>query len=183
MLSIHSISHSHEYACPILRTKIFNMKRPRIFRALSNLVLCLALVETYWIQTRLNWLPKLPCFPPLLCLCSHLFAFSYCSWGSQGKNAEVVCYSLLQGTMFLRTLHHDPSVLGGPSWHDSWFHWVTQGCDPCDLFGYFSVIAFFILSALWWMMIRSFWKLPAWRDWLWGKLGLSLVAKLCSVNL
>ena len=23
---------------------------------------------------------------------SHLFAFSYCSWGSQGKNTEVVCY-------------------------------------------------------------------------------------------
>ena len=27
---------------------------------------------------------------------SHLFAFSYCLWGSQGKNAEVICYSLLQ---------------------------------------------------------------------------------------
>ena len=24
------------------------------------------------------------------------FTFSYCSWGSQGKNAEVVCHSLLQ---------------------------------------------------------------------------------------
>ena len=26
--------------------------------------------------------------------------FSYCSWGSQGKNTEVVCRSLLQWTMF-----------------------------------------------------------------------------------
>ena len=26
------------------------------------------------------------------------FAFSYCSWGSQGKNTEVVCHSLLQWT-------------------------------------------------------------------------------------
>ena len=26
---------------------------------------------------------------------SYLFAFSYCSWGSQGKNTEVVCHSLL----------------------------------------------------------------------------------------
>ena len=25
-------------------------------------------------------------------------AFSYCSWGSQGKNTEVVCHSLLQWT-------------------------------------------------------------------------------------
>ena len=31
----------------------------------------------------------------------YLFAFSYCSWGSQGKNTEVVCYSLLQWTMFV----------------------------------------------------------------------------------
>ena len=31
---------------------------------------------------------------------SYLSAFSYCSWGSQGKNTEVVCHSLLQCTMF-----------------------------------------------------------------------------------
>ena len=29
-----------------------------------------------------------------------LFAFSYCSWGSQGKNTEVVCDSLLRWTTF-----------------------------------------------------------------------------------
>ena len=31
---------------------------------------------------------------------SYCFAFSYCSWGSQGKNTEVVCHSLLQWTTF-----------------------------------------------------------------------------------
>ena len=30
----------------------------------------------------------------------YLFAYSFCSWGSQGKNTEVVCHSLLQWTMF-----------------------------------------------------------------------------------
>ena len=30
----------------------------------------------------------------------YLFAFSYCSWGSQGKNTEVVCHFLLQWTTF-----------------------------------------------------------------------------------
>ena len=35
--------------------------------------------------------------PPLV---SYHFAFSYCSWGSQGKNTEVVCHSLLQWTTF-----------------------------------------------------------------------------------
>ena len=28
------------------------------------------------------------------------FAFSYCSWGSQGKNTEVTWHSLLQWTTF-----------------------------------------------------------------------------------
>ena len=31
---------------------------------------------------------------------SVFFAFSYCSWGSQGKNTELVCHSLLQWTTF-----------------------------------------------------------------------------------
>ena len=26
------------------------------------------------------------------------------------------------GPRFVRTLHHDPSVLGGPTWHGLWFH-------------------------------------------------------------
>ena len=40
---------------------------------------------------------------------SHLFVFSYCSWGSWGKNTEVVCHCLL------------PELPG------SWLHWDTQG--------------------------------------------------------
>ena len=56
---------------------------------------------------------------------SYLFVFSYCSWGSQGKNPEVACHFLLQCTMFVITLHHDLSVLGGLTWHGSYFHWVT----------------------------------------------------------
>ena len=45
------------------------------------------------------------------------FAFSCCSWGSQGKNTEVVCHSLLQWPHSVRPLHHDPSIFGGPTWH------------------------------------------------------------------
>ena len=40
---------------------------------------------------------------PLICSMSYLFAFSYCSWGSQGKNTGMVCHSLLQWTMFGQT--------------------------------------------------------------------------------
>ena len=34
---------------------------------------------------------------------AYLFVFSYCSWGSQGKNTEVVCHSLLERITFCRT--------------------------------------------------------------------------------
>ena len=42
---------------------------------------------------------------------SYHFAFSYCSWGSQDKSTEVVCYSLLQWTIL-----SDLSTMTHPSW-------------------------------------------------------------------
>ena len=79
------------------------------------------------------------------------------------------------GPHFVRTLHHDPSILGGSTRHGSKFHWARQGCGLCDQFGKFSVIVVFILFALWWIRIRGLWKLPDGRDWLRGKLGLVLM--------
>ena len=48
-----------------------------------------------------------------------------------------------------------PSWMGGPKQHGSEFHWVRQGCGPCDQFGSFSVTVVFILSVLWWIRIRG----------------------------
>ena len=45
---------------------------------------------------------------------SYLFAFSYCSWDSQGKNTEVVCHSLLQWTTFCQNSPPRPICLGSP---------------------------------------------------------------------
>ena len=42
------------------------------------------------------------------------FAISYLSWGPEGKNAEVVCYSLLQWTMFYQNSLPWPVPLGWP---------------------------------------------------------------------
>ena len=53
---------------------------------------------------------------------SYLFAFSCCSWGSQGKNTEVVCHSLLQWTTFCQTSPPWPSSLG---WlHPAWLSFI-----------------------------------------------------------
>ena len=49
----------------------------------------------------------------------YLFAFSYWSWGSQGKILKWFAISFSSGPCFVRTLYHDLSVLGGPTWHGS----------------------------------------------------------------
>ena len=47
-----------------------------------------------------------------------IFAFSYCSEGSQGKNTEMVCHSLLQWTTFCQTSPLWPIHLEWP--HRAW---------------------------------------------------------------
>ena len=42
---------------------------------------------------------------------------SYCSWGSQGKNTEVVCHSFLQWTTFCQISPPWPAHLGLPQGH------------------------------------------------------------------
>ena len=53
---------------------------------------------------------------------SYHFAFSYYSWGSQGKNTEVVCHSLLQWTTFCQTFPPWPARLGWP--HTAWLSFI-----------------------------------------------------------
>ena len=53
---------------------------------------------------------------------SCLFAFSYCSWGSQGRTTEVVCHSLLQWTTFCQTSPPWPACLGWP--HMAWLSFI-----------------------------------------------------------
>ena len=36
--------------------------------------------------------------------------------------AEVFAIPFPSGQHFVRTLRHDPSVVGDPTWHGSWFH-------------------------------------------------------------
>ena len=72
---------------------------------------------------------------------AYLFAFSYCSWDSQGKNTGVVCHSLLWQTTFSQNSSLWPIHLGWLC--TSWLiaslnytfellHWIspfaTQGC-------------------------------------------------------
>ena len=62
---------------------------------------------------------------------SYLLAFSYCSWGSQGKSTKWFAIPFSSGPYFVRTFQYDLSVFGCPIQHGSWFHWIRQGCGPC----------------------------------------------------
>ena len=99
---------------------------------------CFGSVSSFVLQLVLHWSPV--AYWALSTQGIHLsmfylFAFSYCSWGSQG-NTEVkwLAIPFSSGPRFVRTLHHDP-VLGGPTRHGSLFPWVRQGCGPCDQIG------------------------------------------------
>ena len=97
---------------------------------------------------------------------SFLF-FSYCSWGSQGKNADVVCHCLPQWTTFRQ---NSPPWFVHVGWPD--MAWLIQAVTH----------ALILVSFLWlwlsvfplWRRIRGLCKLSDGRDWLWGKLGLAL---------
>ena len=56
------------------------------------------------------------------------------SWGSLGRILKCFASPFSSGPHFVRTLHYDLSVLGGPTQHGSLFHWVRQGGGPCDQF-------------------------------------------------
>ena len=80
---------------------------------------CFGSIPSFFLELFLHWSPvaywvgHLPTWGVLLSVSYH-FAFSYCSWGSQGKNTEVVCHSLLQWTTFCQTSPPWPACLGWP---------------------------------------------------------------------
>ena len=81
---------------------------------------CFGSIPSFFLESFVHWSPVAYWAPndlevPLSV--SYHFAFSYCSWGSQGKNTEVACHSLLQWTTFCQTSPPWPAPLGLPHRH------------------------------------------------------------------
>ena len=82
---------------------------------------CFGSVPSFFLELLLHWSPVAYWAPIDLGVqlsVSYLFAFSNCSWGSQGKNTEVVCHSLLQWITFCQTSPPWPTSFGWP--HMAW---------------------------------------------------------------
>ena len=98
---------------------------------------------------------------------SYHFAFSYCSWGSQGKNPEVVFHSLLQWTAFCQTSPPWPDRLGWP--HTAWLS-VTELDTAVVLWSDWLVFCDygFRVSALWCPLATPTVLLGFLIPWMWG---------------
>ena len=99
---------------------------------------------------------------------SYHFAFSYCSWGSQGKNTEVACHSLLQWTTFCQT---------SPPW--AWLSFIEL--DKAVVLVWLDWLAFceygFSVSALWCPLATPTILLGFLLPWTWVYLFMAALAK------
>ena len=85
---------------------------------------CFGSIPSFSLELFLHWSPVAHWAPTDLegSSFSVLFAFSYCSWGSQGNNTELICHSLLQWTVFCQTSPPWPIHLGWP--HMAWLSFI-----------------------------------------------------------
>ena len=82
---------------------------------------CFGSIPSFFLELFLHWSPGAywaPTDPASSSFSVLSFCLSYCSWGSQGKNTEVVCHSLLQRTTFCQSSPPWPVRLGWP--HTAW---------------------------------------------------------------
>ena len=83
----------------------------------SGSCFCFGSIPSFFLQLFLHWSP-VAYWAPTSLGSSSFSVLSFClfnySWGSQDKNTEVVCHSLLQWTTFCQTSQPWPSHLGWP---------------------------------------------------------------------
>ena len=95
---------------------------PSPVKSTTECCFCFGSVSSFFLELFLHWSPVAYWAVTTRAVplsVSYLLAFSYSSRGSEGRNTDGVCHSLLQWPTFVRTLHHDLSVFGGPTQHGS----------------------------------------------------------------
>ena len=89
----------------------------------SECCFCFGSFRSFFLELFLHWSPVVYWATDLGSSSFRvLFPFSYCSWGSQGKNTEVVCCSLLRWTTFCQTSPPWPVRFGWP--HMAWLSFI-----------------------------------------------------------
>ena len=79
---------------------------------------CFVSILSFFLELFFHWSPVAYWAPTdwgVSLSVSYHIAFSYCLWGSQCKNTEVVCHSLLHWTTFCQTSPPWPGRFGWPN--------------------------------------------------------------------
>ena len=89
-------------------------------------------VPSSFLELFLHW-PPVAYWAPTDLWSSSFSVLSFCLFGSvhgvlKARILKWLAISFSSEPCFVRTLHHDPSILGSPTQHGSWFHLVRQGC-------------------------------------------------------
>ena len=106
-------SHIHNWTLFLLCLSLF------ILSGAISLLFCSSILSTYW-----PWEFIFQC---------HIFLPFHTLHGVlKVRMLKLFAVPFSSGPCFVRTLQHVPSILGSPAQHGSEFHWVRQGCDPCD---------------------------------------------------
>ena len=113
---------------------------------------CFSCIPSFFLELFFHWYPVAYWAPIDLGSSSFSilhFAFSYCSWCSQGKNTEVVCHSLLQWTTFCQT---------SPPWpiHHGWPNMAWLSFIELDK----GVVCMIKLARFLWLWLQCFCLLP-----------------------
>ena len=120
---------------------------PSLVTPTTGYCFCFGSASSFFLELFFHWSPVAHWAPTDLgntsSLC-YLSPFSYCSVGSQGKNTEVVCHSLLQWTTFCQKhgsdhffllLSSNPVIL-----KCKWWEWVWRNFHKLEAFFWFIVI-------------------------------------------
>jgi len=131
---------------------------------------CFGSISSFFLELDLHWSPVAYWVPTNLGV-SSFSVLSFCFFMLfMGFVRQEYWFAIpfSSGPRFVRTLHHDLSIFGGPTWHGSEFHWVRQGFDPsnwlvfCDC-GFHSVCPLMDKD-------KRLMEASDGRDWLRGKL-------------
>ena len=152
-------SHIHNWVLFLLWLCLF------ILSGVISLLFSSSILGTYWPG---KFIFQCPIFLPFHTVIGNLKA----------RILKWFAIPFSSGPCFVRSLHHDTSVLGDPTMAWLIVSLMRTRLWWCDQFDQLYLIVFFILSALSRMRIRVFWKLPDGRDWLWAKLRLVLMGGL-----
>ena len=112
---------------------------------------CFGSIPSFFLELFLHWSP-VAYWASTDLWCSSFSILSFClfilSWGSQGKNTEVVCHSLLQWTTFCQTSPPWPTHLGWS--HMAWLSFIELDKAVVCVIRLISFLKIIVcVSALW----------------------------------